>query len=124
MVSLATRVFTALRGELVGEDASGNQYYRRKGKGSPTGFGREQRWVVYGGEVEASTVPPTWHAWLHHVAQDPPSKDDAQPADKPWVKPHQPNLTGTLSAYRPAGHQLQGGDRRPATGDYEAWSPE
>lgn len=123
MVSFVTRLMT-MGGEVVGEDAVGNIYYRKRGKTSPLGFGRERRWVVYGGAVEASTVPPAWHAWLHHVAQDPPKPQDAQPPAKPWIQPHQPNLTGTSAAYRPAGSQLKGGDRHPATGDYEAWSPE
>ncbi|MEM6491139.1 MAG: NADH:ubiquinone oxidoreductase subunit NDUFA12 [Pseudomonadota bacterium] len=125
MATIATRVFTALYGELVGEDGQGNRYYRRRGgrKKSPTGFGREQRWVVYNGEEEASRVPPGWHGWLHHRTDDVPGPDDAAPPEKPWIQPHQPNATGTADAYLPQGHTLRGGDRKPATGDYEAWTP-
>jgi NADH:ubiquinone oxidoreductase subunit len=36
---------------------------------------------------------------------------------------HQPNLTGTPQAYRPAGHDYAGGRRNRTTGDYEAWTP-
>jgi NADH:ubiquinone oxidoreductase subunit len=43
---------------------------------------------------------------------------------KPWEKEHLPNLTGTAAAYRPPGSLLGGGQRAPATGDYEAWQPE
>jgi NADH:ubiquinone oxidoreductase subunit len=42
----------------------------------------------------------------------------------PWEKPHQPNMTGTPQAYRPAGSILRGGMRAPSTGDYEPWTPE
>jgi NADH:ubiquinone oxidoreductase subunit len=42
---------------------------------------------------------------------------------RPWQKPHQPNLTGTTEAFRPAGHLLEGGQRAKGTGDYEAWHP-
>jgi NADH:ubiquinone oxidoreductase subunit len=42
---------------------------------------------------------------------------------KPWEKPHIPNLTGTIAAYRPSGAISRGGERQRATGDYEAWTP-
>jgi NADH:ubiquinone oxidoreductase subunit len=50
--------------------------------------------------------------------------DQAPLARKHWEKPHQPNLTGTVHAYRPPGSIARGGVRSPATGDYEAWTPE
>ena len=78
---------------------------------------------IYAGETEASRVPPEWHGWLHHTAQDPPTAEEMQHR-YPWQKPHQPNLTGTPQAYRPRGSLLRGGVRAPATGDYEAWKPE
>ena len=33
-------------------------------------------------------------------------------------------MTGTALAYRPSGAMEKGGKRAPATGDYEAWTPE
>ena len=41
-----------------------------------------------------------------------------------WETPHQPNLTGTASAYRPDGSIARGGHRPAATGDYQAWKPD
>lgn len=117
MTSIGTRLLTWLRGEAVGEDDQGNRYYRSR-RGSL--HGRERRWVVYVGTVEASRVPPEWHAWLHRTADAPPNP--ARPRH-PWQKPHRPNLTGTPDAYRPPGHDLAGGHRAAATGDYEAWTP-
>lgn len=117
-MSLGTLLFTWLRGELVGSDEFGNRYYRDK---RTRGLRRERRWVLYKGEVEASRVPPEWHAWLHATIAEPPLQRAER---RPWQLEHVPNLTGTDQAYRPPGHVLKGGRRPPATGDYEPWSPE
>jgi NADH:ubiquinone oxidoreductase subunit len=55
---------------------------------------------------------------LHHTVETP-----LPVLDRPWVKDHVPNLSGTPGAYVPAGDERRGGSRRPATGDYEAWTP-
>jgi NADH:ubiquinone oxidoreductase subunit len=116
-MSIGTRLFTWLNGELVGTDEFGNKYYvHRRMKGHK----REKRWVLYKGEAEASKVPPEWHAWLHATIAVPPT-NRAQP--KEWQKPHEPNRTGTDLAYRPPGHTLMGGQRAKASGDYEPWQP-
>ncbi len=114
-------LFGVLHGrEHVGSDEYGNRYYRGKPRKTPRGE-RERRFVVYAGEPEASAVPPEWHAWLRHVTDTPPSPDN--PLRRPWQRPHMPNPTGTEAAYRPPGHELEGGNRAAATGDYEAWTP-
>ena len=117
MTTLGTRLKTWFTGELAGNDQFGNRYYRNARRAR---YGREQRWVVYHGEVEASRVPPEWHAWLHHIASDPPARERHR---WPWQKEHQPNLTGSPHAYRPPGSVLEGGHRDRATGDYEPWTP-
>jgi NADH:ubiquinone oxidoreductase subunit len=109
---------TAWRGTFVGQDQLGNRYYRAKPKRSHS---YEQRWVMYVGEPEASTIPPEWHGWLHHQQKDPPATSN--PLRRSWQKPPEPNLTGTDKAYRPPGSTLNAGYRDRATGDYEAWSP-
>ena len=119
-LDLVMRVYDA-GGELVGEDGDGNRYYRtRGGKIDPT-LGFERRWVIYNGLAEASTVPPSWHGWLHHTVDVPPTQDKVVP--RPWWKPHRPNLTGTPGAHRPTGSTLAQGRRPKATGDYKAWTP-
>ncbi len=119
-MTLGTRLFTMWRGEHVGDDDAGNRYFRDKKRRSGSRAGiRERRWVLYAGEVEASRVPPEWHAWLHHTAAEAP---DGR-AKWAWQKEHQPNRTGTAEAYRPPGHVLEGGKRQPASGDYEPWRP-
>jgi NADH:ubiquinone oxidoreductase subunit len=117
--SVQIKLLTALKGEFVAEDSLGHRYYRAKPKiaGRP-----ERRWVIYPGEPEASAIPPEWHGWLHHQQKAPPEQSTAG-FRKPWQKPPQENLTGTNAAYHPAGHQLEGGRRHAATGDYRPWTP-
>ena len=67
-MSLSTWLYTQFFGTLVGMDEFGNNYYCSKRK---TGGNRERRWVLFKGEPEASTVPPEWHAWLHHTIDRP-----------------------------------------------------
>ena len=125
-MSIGTKLFTWLRGELVGTDQFGNCYYREKGRRAlKRGAGREsreRRWVLYNGEIEASRVPPEWHGWLHHTVNEVPVASGQK--RYAWQKDYVPNLTGTAAAYRPPGSVLRGGQRARATGDYEAWSPE
>ncbi|HET6469196.1 MAG TPA: NADH:ubiquinone oxidoreductase subunit NDUFA12 [Geminicoccaceae bacterium] len=118
--TLGTYLMTRRWGELVGEDEFGNRYYRQRGGRGPRG---ERRWVVYppGIEPEATRVPAGWHGWLHHNFELPPS-EQSLPV-KRWEKKHQPNQTGLPTAYLPPGHELRGGRRDRATGDYEPWRP-
>ena len=136
--TFGTQLWTWLHGELVGEDEFGNRYFRTKGgKISPV-LGFERRWVIYNGLAEASAVPSSWHGWLHHTVDIPPTLEKASPAStnssisptleevtpRAWWKPHRPNLTGTPGAHRPTGSILAQGRRPKATGDYKAWTPE
>lgn len=115
-MSIGTRLFTWINGRLVGTDTDGNSYYveRRAVPGR-----RPRRWVIYKGAVEATRVPPEWHAWLHYTTDEALKPS----SDKPWVAPHRANATGTPGAYLPPGHDLRGGERGRATGDYEPWRP-
>lgn len=124
MATIGTRLYTWLFGEYVGDDSFGNKYYRSKAEeGRHVGLSKkERRWVIYNGLAEPSKVPPYWHSWLHYITDELPTEEDKQ-AEYEWEKPHQPNFTGTMLAYRPPGHILSGGKREKATGDYEAWDP-
>jgi NADH:ubiquinone oxidoreductase subunit len=116
-----TQLWTWLFGELVGEDEFGNRYYRRRGGKVDRTLGFERRWVVYKGYAEPSIVPPSWHGWLHHTVDTPPSQESYEP--RPWQKPHRQNMTGTTGALRPSGSTLSLGRRPRATGDYRPWTP-
>ncbi len=104
---------TALKGALVGVDQGGNKYYKGKAR---KGTSHERRWVMYVKELEASTVPPEWHGWLHHQTNVVPAADS--PYRKPWQKPHRPNRTGTAEAWFPPGTK-----NKPAAASYVAWQP-
>ena len=108
-------------GRLVGEDEFGNRYYETV---HPRWNydGRNRRFVIYNGYADASKVGPDWHGWLHHTFAEPPTR--APLPRRAWEKPHLPNLTGTLWAWRPRGSIARGGDRAPASGDYEPWIPD
>jgi NADH:ubiquinone oxidoreductase subunit len=116
-MTIGTRIFTWLNGHRVGADSIGNVYYEER-QARPGA--RKRRWVMYAGEPEASLVPPEWHAWLHYTTDAPIALGNP----RPWLKPHEPNLTGTPEGYRPPGSDYRGGHRQRATGDYEAWTPD
>jgi NADH:ubiquinone oxidoreductase subunit len=109
------------RGVFVGQDETGNKYYEAKDN-SDSYDQRKRRWVIYNGYAEASKVSPDWHGWLHYTFDEPPTK--APLKRQAWEKEHLPNLTGTVHAWRPKGAIARGGERSPATGDYEAWTGE
>ncbi|MHB2168042.1 NADH:ubiquinone oxidoreductase subunit NDUFA12 [Alsobacter sp. R-9] len=119
--TMGTRFHTWRHGELVGTDEFGNRYFQtRGGKVDPT-IGVVRRWMLFAGEIEATKVPPGWHAWLRNTTDVPPGKDGY--AAREWQLGWRPNPTGTPNAYRPKGSILASGTRPAATGDYEAWTP-
>ncbi|WP_085905313.1 NADH:ubiquinone oxidoreductase subunit NDUFA12 [Kiloniella majae] len=121
---LGTRLFTWLKGELVGQDQDGNKFYRTKGGSEvhKNSLRSERRWVIYNGEPEASRVSADWHAWIHHTTDELPPEGGYAKHD--WQQEHQPNKTGTAEAYRPQGSMLKAGDRPRVSSDYDAWQPE
>jgi NADH:ubiquinone oxidoreductase subunit len=119
--TFGTQLWTWRFGEMVGKDEQGNIYYRTRGGKIDPVLGFERRWVIYNGLAEASRVPPSWHGWMHHTVDVPPTEEVYAPRE--WEKPHLPNLTGTPLAYRPSGSTLASGRRPKATGDYQPWTP-
>jgi NADH:ubiquinone oxidoreductase subunit len=117
-MTFLSKIFIKLSAQIVGTDEFGNRYYQSR---RIRADGRQRRFVVYKGNVEASKVPSDWHGWLHYTESTPPPA--AGYPKQSWQKQHLPNLTGTVRAYRPQGHALKGGKRAPATGDYEPWTP-
>jgi len=122
---LGISIFTRFFGKKIGQDEFGNKYYASKKK-CKQNIGRigslERRWVIYNGMVEPSKVPPYWHAWLHHMREDPPTKQDLAKKHR-WEKTHKPNLTGTKYAYLAPGSKKSTQATPKTSGDYEAWTP-
>ena len=88
--TFATRIKTILSGKLIGSDEYGNKYYESK---------RGKRWVIYASEIDASKIPVEWYSWIHFMPNKIENIHKLEKHD--WQKPHQPNLTGTDSAYYP-----------------------
>ena len=89
--TLGTRMYTFFYGKLVGEDQLGNKYYENKKK--------NKRWVIYGGEIDASKISNEWYSWMHFTK----NKLELNKFIKKynWQKPHSPNKTGTIESYHP-----------------------
>lgn len=106
---------TLQRGRFVGCDEQGNRYYSDKYGDSICG--KERRWVIYNGVVEASRIPSHWHGWLHYTTDDIPTSDVLRA--RPWYRAHQENRTGTRLAHRPRGMA----DSTSPPAGYVAWTP-
>lgn len=104
--------FIVRRFQHIGTDSFGNAYYEKPSKAS---LRKTRRFVLYKGPIEASCVPPLWHAWLHFMIQDPPSSHEKSAF---WQKNPSPNLTGTLFAYFPKIIQ-----KDPFPSSYIPWKP-
>ena len=117
-MSLGMVFYSWLRGELIGKDEFGNTYFRSN---SIKRYGREKRWVLYDGVKDASKIPAEWHSWLHHTSDEPLSVNAIK--SESWQKSHKFNQTGKPGAYRPKGHDYNGGVHAPSRSDYESWKP-
>jgi NADH:ubiquinone oxidoreductase subunit len=104
--TIGTFLNTLFFGKLVGIDDSKNKYYVDS---------KDRRWVIFNTEVEATKIPPEWHAWIHHLIKEVPTK--AEFSKYEWQKDHQENKTGTKEAYSPNKYKTQ------TKADYESWRP-
>ena len=109
-MSFGTKLYTWLYGKKVGSDKIGNKYYTNSEDQNNL---RAKRWVIFNGDIEASKIPPHWHAWLHKSINEPPI--DYTHKYK-WQKDHKQNMTGTKEAHFPPSNPL-------SKADYESWSP-
>jgi NADH:ubiquinone oxidoreductase subunit len=108
----------AKRADLVGQDDQGNRYFEER---KATLEGRKRRYVIYKGYADPSRVPVDWHGWLHHTFEAPPTIEPF--LLQAWEKPHLPNLTGTIFAYRPKGSLASPTRLNDASERYTAWTP-
>ena len=113
--TVGTSLFTRLSGTEVGRDEGGNIYYQHEKD-------PRRRWVIYAGANDGSFVPPGWQLWLRGTIDDLPEK--ALPPQRKFQRKPEPNLTGTMAAFRPDGSLSGKGVRPASTGDYQPWTPD
>ncbi len=117
-MSLSTLLYTLFFGKFVGQDEFDNKYYCNSKKFSNKDF---KRWVIFNGKIEATKVPPHWHAWLHKSIDKPPTDYSHKYS---WQKDHKQNMTGTKDAHFPASNPLSKNYKpNQIKADYEPWSP-
>ena len=75
--TFGTSLKTLLFGKYVGSDESGNKYYQSK---------KNERWVVYANNIEASKITTDWYLWIHHTIDKIPDNKDNKYS---WQKKHQ-----------------------------------
>eukprot|EP00871_Galdieria_phlegrea_P000296 jgi/Galph1/1267/GphlegSOOS_G6116.1 len=102
----------------VGEDEFHNRYFQKV-----KDLNLKDRWVEYRSNEftpDPYSLPPEWHAWLHHVIEEPPSK---RPFERPSYQAQiVPNRTGTSDAYFPKNNPLSKNFKGLATDKMEIWS--
>tara|TARA_B110000438_G_C15609086_1_gene561416 strand:- start:292 stop:645 length:354 start_codon:yes stop_codon:yes gene_type:complete len=117
-MSFGTRLYTWFYGNFVGTDKIGNKYYTNLNDQKDL---KAKRWVIFKGEIEASKIPPHWHAWLHKSIDVPPINYTHKYF---WQKDHKQNMTGTKQAYYPPSNPLSNNYKPDEVkADYESWSP-
>ena len=103
--TFGTRIKTILFGKFIGSDEYGNKYYENK---------KGKRWVIYENEIDASKIPVEWYSWIHFMPNKIENIHKLEKHD--WQKPHQPNLTGTDSAYYPNKNNKDATEKK-----YKSW---
>ena len=87
--TFGTLLKTLFSGNYVGKDNFGNKYYKNK---------KNERWVIYSTDVEATKITSEWYLWMHHTIDKIPEKNELK---YKWQKSHSENKTGTIESYKP-----------------------
>ena len=88
--TFGTFLKTLFTGKFVGRDEMGNKYYKNK---------RDERWVIYSSDIEATKITSDWYLWMHHTIDKAPDQKDVKKYI--WQKPHESNKTGTMNSFKP-----------------------
>ena len=105
--TFGTFLKTLFTGKYVGHDQFGNKYYKNK---------RNERWVIYSSNVEATKITTDWYLWMHHTTDIIPNEDDINKKKYNWQKDHQENQTGTQNSHKPIKIKKEKINKR-----YETW---
>lgn len=124
--TLTIRILTLFKGEQIGTDESGNQYYQEcsilkrwiidQSKGQKH---KLRRWVIYKDGSDPSLVSPEWYSWLHFITNYPLKLSEKHP----WQQPYQANATGTRLAHKPTGSLLRRQRPNPSRYQCKGWTP-
>jgi len=87
--TFGTFLKTLFFGKYVGSDQYGNKYYQSK---------KNERWVVYAKNIEATKITSEWYLWMHHTIDKVP---DLKENKYTWQKKHLENQTGTNNSFKP-----------------------
>ena len=87
--TIGTFLKTLFLGKYVGKDEFGNKYYKSN---------RDERWVIYANDIEATKITSDWYLWIHHTIDNIPNYKDKKYS---WQKKHSENKTGTSASYKP-----------------------
>ena len=87
--TIGTLLKTIFFGKYVGKDENGNKYYRSK---------KNERWVVYVKNIEATKITSDWYLWMHHTIDKVPNLKENKYS---WQKKHLENQTGTNNSFKP-----------------------
>ena len=102
--TFGTFLKTLFSGKYVGTDEFGNKYYKNK---------KDDRWVIYKSDIEATKITSDWFLWMHHTINDVPSDPQKKFS---WQKSHIQNLSGSSKAYKP--NKIS---KKTKFKDYETW---
>lgn len=108
-MSLINNFFILTFSKKVGKDQYGNRYYESK---KHDYLGRARRQVIYKGKVDASKVPPMWHAWLHYMVSELPNEDNKFP----WQQDYFHNVSST-------NYSTKAVDTNISKQKYNRWKP-
>tara|TARA_B100001093_G_scaffold481105_1_gene511563 strand:+ start:134 stop:487 length:354 start_codon:yes stop_codon:yes gene_type:complete len=88
--TFGTFLKTIFYGIYVGKDQAGNKYYKNK---------RNERWVVYFNNIEATKITSDWYLWMHHTIDKIPEEKNKERYS--WQKDHLENQTGSKNSHKP-----------------------
>ena len=87
--TFGTFLKTLFFGKYVGSDEYKNKYYQSK---------KNERWVIYANNIEATQITADWYLWMHHTIDKVPENKDIKHL---WQKKHQENQSGTSNSLKP-----------------------
>ena len=116
-MSFGTILYTWFFGNFVGSDELSNKYYCNSKDFQDK---NAKRWVIFNGEIEASNIPPHWHAWLHKSIESPPIHYKHK---YEWQKDLKPNTISAVDSIHPKNYLLSRSKSNFNKKEYEKWKP-